>query len=187
MEKNKKFDLLLLSCFISNLFYALSYATIQVTIISQISTNLLSFKNLITSILTLLVVKLSTKFEYQAYKKYKSMLVLELLILFIITAMALMTKNIIMYFILDSLLYCTLAQAVICSTNKFYTKKYDENTRSLFDNNTIFYSNLASAIGYLIATLTTLTIDNAIILVFLALLFNNTCYLIEHNKLIQWR
>ena len=185
-HKNNKFDLLLFTGLTSNLFYSISYPIIHTVCVKDLSSNLLSFSALISSIFAIIVTQLWLKYSDKLYEYFGVFLSLEgitfglLLIGFLLNKVTPAT-----YYVMDCVLTSIITRNIISGGNRLKAIRYRDEEREIFDNKGTLYCNVASIIGFSFSSMYTLNTSIAFIFMWIGIVVDNFFYYVvykEENK-----
>lgn len=184
MQKNNKIDKLLLSGLLSSLFYSMSSPTIHMITVQAITdSRFVSLKNLISCVLIVITANLCIKKEQYLYQHYQKILIAESILYgMLVMAMFFCELNVLAFYIIDTILYATITRCVICTSATLKAKRYDKNTRSVYDNTVDIYCNVACAIGYTIASIIEISLNTSLILMFLGISVDNILYMSAYKE-----
>ena len=169
-------DKLIVSSFISNLFYSIAYPTIHFVLIKDVGEKYVALNSIVICLGGMLFPVLWNKRSDKLYKVYGYLLttegILYTLIGFLIVIGAIVPK---MYYILDTLLFAIISKNVICGNNKLLAFRYKDN-REEYDNNYNIVANASSLIGFTLNILLSLDTNVAFILLTIGIIFDNIFY-----------
>lgn len=176
-------DKLILSGFISMLFYSVAYPVVHTVVIQNLDSRLLSASSLISCILVVMINKIWLTKSEELYKKFGIMLFIESLLYFIILIMIL-TKNITpqKYYILDTLLFSSITRSIICGGNRLKAIRYKDSDREEFDNKNVMFYNIASIIGYGISSIIKIPVNLAFAIMYIGIVSDNLLYYIVYKQ-----
>lgn len=176
-------DKLILSGFISMLFYSVAYPVVHTVTIQNLDSRVLSASSFISCILVIIVNKVWLTKSEELYKKFGIMLFIESLLYFIILIMIL-TKNITpqKYYILDTLLFSSITRNIICGGNRLKAIRYKDNDREEFDNKSVMFYNVASIIGYGISSIIKVPTNIAFVIMYVGIISDNFIYYIVYKQ-----
>lgn len=181
--KFKQIDLLLIAGFTSNLFYSISYPIIHTICIKDLSSNLLSFSALLSSIFTIIITKLWLKYSEKLYKTFSISLFIEGLMFGILLIAFLLGKiTPAIYYLVDCILTSIITRNIISGGNRLKAIRYRHEQREKFDNKSILYCNIASITGFGFSSFITLNIKIAFIFMWLGIVVDNIFYYIVYKK-----
>lgn len=176
-------DELLIGSFISNLMYSLAYPSIHYALIKSVNENIISFNSIITCLGGIIAPSIWNKYSDKIFKKYKNLLILEILFYSILIASLLAgIVNNKFYYIADTLLFSLITKNIICGNNKIISIKYKDKEREEYDNNFSMLCNISSLIGYSCSFLFSLKSNVAFIAILLGISLDNIFYYVAYKK-----
>lgn len=179
-------DKLVLSSFISGLFYALAYPTIITKLVSEVGSRVVSFNAICVSIAGIFIPIIWNKHSDTIYKKYGYLFIIET-ISYSIICIAVLSAIITVkdYYILDTILFCIVSKNIICGNNKLKVLRYKDNEREEYDNNILLVSNASSLIGFIISFIFAIPINIAFICITIGICADNFAYFISWKKSLK--
>lgn len=142
-------DYLILSAFISNILFALSYPSIQIFLMRGINERFISLNQIMTSIGGLVIPMIWNKGVSKLFKKYHIFLFIETsLFISIISLLILDIIDARMYYLLETLIYGLFTTIINCGMNRILSRRYDSVEREKYDNNITAVSSTSALIGY---------------------------------------
>lgn len=148
----KKSDKMLLATFLSTVFYSMAYPTIHKEIVQHISDYMIALEQIVSCLGIILASGLWNKHSDALFKKFPLFCVLETVAGVITTVYALISDNIVVYYILDTFVFAVITRNIICGGNRLRSERYrQESEREQFDNNNLSASAIATIIGSLVA------------------------------------
>ena len=169
----KKFDSMLTATFVADCFYSATYPYIYQQILSGISSDAVAVQQIVNCISVILFSCLWNKFSDKLYPFYAVLCVLECLAgLCTSLYVTLHPDNLLMYYILDTALFCLITRNIICGGVRLRAVRYPtEQQREHFDN----ANNAASAAATIIGSLIALKLNlNFVSMIWLATIGNMT-------------
>lgn len=146
--KKHKIDAMILASLLVTIFYSSTYPYIHKAIISIISDNMIAL-NQIINCMSIVVVGTIWNKNKSLFRYYPMFCVVETIFNIGTTVYALITGNIVAYYILDTLVFATITRNIICGGTRLRAMRYKtEDERSAYDNN----DNSACAIGTIIGS-----------------------------------
>lgn len=150
----KKSDKMLLATFLSTVFYSAAYPTIHKEIVQHISDYMIALEQIVSCLGIVLASVLWNKYSDALFRKFPLFCVLETVAGIITTTYAIMSDNIVVYYIPDTFVFALITRNIICGGNRLRSKRYrQESERERFDNNNLSASAIATIIGSCIAML----------------------------------
>lgn len=170
-------DKLLVSTFLSNLFYSMASPIVQYELVSNVGSKLISINSICLCISGILCPILWNKYSNKLYKKYGFFCNAET-ILYTLICFLFIFKYIspIIYYVLDTLFYCLVTKNIICGNNKLKILRYVNNEREEYDNNMQLMSNASSLIGFTISLISNFSINTGFILITIGICLDNFFY-----------
>ena len=178
-----KFDLLIISSAVSNLFYSLSYPVVHTYLMSFVQAKTVSICSLISCVIVALINKLWLRYSKKLYKYFKHALIIEGIVYSILVAMILL--NFISpctYYIFDTLLFATITNNIICGGTKLKSLRYQGEEREKFDNSVNYWANISCIIGFLISSIITFSWRIGFIIIFISVIVDNGFYYIVYKE-----
>lgn len=181
---NKKIDGILISTFLTTIFYSATYPYIHKEIMAHVSDSIIALNQIINCLSIIMLGSLWNKKSDKLFKYYPVYCVCETILGIGSTVWATITNNIVSYYIIDTLIFAIVTRNICCGGVKLKAIRYNsEADREHFDNNNNSASAIATIIGSLIAMILDLdfaimlwlaTIGNAIDNIFYLCIFKNT-------------
>ena len=176
-------DKLILSGFISMLFYSVAYPVVHTVVIQNLDSRVLSASSFISCILVIIVNKVWLTKSEKLYKKFGIMLFIEGFLYFVILIMILLkTITPQTYYILDTLLFSSITRNIICGGNRLKAIRYKDNDREEFDNKSVMFYNVASIIGYGISSIIKVPTNIAFVIMYVGIISDNFIYYIVYKQ-----
>ena len=148
----RKLDGMLLATFITTLFYSASYPYIHKVIISNVSETVIALSQIINCVSIVFFGLIWNRYSQKLFKFYSVFCVLETLLSISSTVYAVMTGNILAYYVVDTLIFAIVTRNICCGGVKLRALRYNtETAREHFDNSDNSASAIATIIGSLIA------------------------------------
>lgn len=179
-----KVDGMLLSTFLTMIFYSTTYPYIHKEIMMNVSDTIIALNQIINCLSIVIFGSLWNKKSEKLFRYYPAFCICETVLEILLTAWATTTRNIMVYYIIDTLIFAIITRNICCGGIKLRTIRYNSETeREHFDNNDNSASAIATIIGSVIAMVLNLdfslmlwiaTLGNAIDNVFYLFIFKNT-------------
>ena len=149
MSMKKKPDAMLMATFFADCFYSATYPYIYKEIMSGISSGTVAVNQIVNCISVILFSTLWNKFSDSFFPSYAVLCVLECLAgLCMSLYVTFHPENLLMYYILDTTLFCLITRNIICGGVRLRAVRYPtEQLREQFDNNNNAVSAAATIIG----------------------------------------
>ena len=148
----RKLDGMLLATFITTLFYSASYPYIHKVIISNVSENVIALSQIINCVSIVFFGTVWNRYSQELFKLYPTFCILETLLSISSTIIAVLTGNILAYYVIDTLIFAIVTRNICCGGVKLRALRYNtETAREHFDNSNNSASAVATIIGSAIA------------------------------------
>lgn len=184
MKNTKKFDGMLLATFLTTMFYSATYPYIHKQIMMVATDQIIAANQIINCLSIVIFGALWNKLSDKLFSFYPMICVAETILGIGSTIFAICTKNIITYYIIDTLIFAVVTRNICCGGVKLRAIRYKtETAREHFDNNNNSASAIATIIGSLIAIALNLnfetmlciaTVGNAIDNIFYITIYRST-------------
>lgn len=177
-------DKLILSGFISSLFYSTAYPVIHTVVINNLDSRLMSFSSLVSCVLVIIINKMWLSQSEKLYKRFSFMLLLECLLYFILLV-SILTGNIKpqIYYVIDTLLFASVTRSIICGGNRLKAIRYKDSKREEFDNKSVIFYNIASIAGYSVSSIFKISVNVAFVIMYIGIVSDNTIYYMVYRKM----
>lgn len=185
MKKKKiKIDGMLMATFITTLFYSSTYPYIHKEIISSIPDTMISIEQIINCLGIISSGMLWNKFSNKLFKFYPVYCVMETVLGIITTIFAITTHNLVVYYLVDTIIYAVVTRNICCGIVKLRTLRYNtEESREKFDNNDNSIYAFATILGSIIAIFLNLNFKIMLIIATFRNMIDNIFYIvIYHNE-----
>lgn len=181
-------DGMLLATFFTTIFYSSTYPYINKQIMTVASDSLIALNRMINCISVIIYGKLwNSKSEF-LFKFYPVYCVLETLIGIMTTIFAIMTNNIVMYYLLDTLVFAIVTRNICCGGVKLRAIRYNtEEKREQFDNNDNSVYSFATILGSIIAMFLELDFATMLCLATFGNAIDNIFYIVIFMKTKECR
>ena len=184
MRKHIEMDGMLMATFLTTIFYSSTYPYIHKEVMMVATDNFIALNQIINCISVVVFGWLWNRKSEKLFEYYPVYCVMETMLGIMTTAFAIITHNIVAYYLLDTFVFALMTRNIICGGIKLRAIRYKtEEKREHFDNNNNSVSSLATIIGSVIAMFINLdfatmlclaTIGNMIDNVFYIFIFNST-------------
>ena len=167
----KKTDSMLLATFFSTCFYSATYPYIYKVIMSAVTENAIAVNQIVNCTSTILVSWIWNRFSEKLFHYYAILCVLECLAgLCTSLYVTFQPENILVYYILDTALFCLITRNIICGGVRLRAIRYkNEKEREHFDNS----NNAVAAFATIIGSLLAMNLDlNFVVMVWIATIGN---------------
>lgn len=163
MKKRINIDGMLLASFLTTIFYSSTYPYIHKKVMMVASDSFIAFNQIIECISIIIFGSLWNKKSEKLFKYYHVFCILDTLSGILLTIYAIVTNNIVAYYLLDTIVFAIITRNICCGIVKLKAIRYNsENKRERFDNNNNSVYSAATIIGSIIAMF--LNLDFAIML-----------------------
>lgn len=184
----KKFDGMLAAAFISTIFYSAAYPYIHKVIVSTVSENVIAFNQIINCISVVFFGGLWNIFSDKLFRFYPAFCVGETVLGVASTLWAVTTRNITVYFIIDTMVFSIVTRNIICGGTKLRAIRYKtETAREQFDNNNNSANAIATIIGSVFAVVLKPDFTLMMWLATLGAAVDNIFYIAIYKKQIKER
>ena len=183
-DTKQKFDGMLLATFITTLFYSATYPYIHKEIMQNVSDTIIALNQIINCLSIVILGSLWNKKSDKLFKYYPMLCVSETILGVSSTIWAILTHNILAYYIIDTLIFAIITRNICCGGVKLRAIRYKTETdREHFDNNNNSMSAIATIIGSMLAIILKLdfvamlwlaTIGNAVDNIFYIFIYRKT-------------
>lgn len=175
---NCKLDGMLLATLLTTLFYSATYPYIHKEIVSNVSDSIIALNQIINCISIIVYGRIWNKQSDRLFKFYPMFCILETVVGIATTIYAILSDNILAYYILDTLVFAIITRNICCGGVKLRAIRYrTEEEREHFDNNNNSMSAIATIIGSFIAMILELDFNMMLILATIGNSIDNTFYI----------
>lgn len=148
----RKFDGMLLATFITTIFYSATYPYIHKTIMQYASETIIAINQIINCISIVLFGVLWNKYSNKIFKYYPVICSAETILGICSSLWATITENVLVYYIIDTLIFAIVTRNICCGGVKLRAMRYkSESEREHFDNNNNSANAIATIIGSVLA------------------------------------
>lgn len=159
----KKLDGMLVATFLTTIFYSATYPYIHKEVMMHVSDSIIALSQIINCLSVVVLGSLWNKKSDKLFKYYPIFCVCETVLSIGSAIWATTTKNIMAYYIIDTLIFAIVTRNICCGGVKLRAIRYNtEADREHFDNNNNSASAIATIIGSVIAMI--LDLDFAVML-----------------------
>lgn len=168
----------------SNIFLTMSYPAIHLYIMAGLTSNIVSLNQIVLCISIIIINPMWNKYSEKLYKRYSLLMLLESLTYLVLNiTMILNIWTRIVYYLIDTILYCMITQNIICGTNKLRSLVYNKDTREKYDNTVQIATAIGTLIGSTIAIVINIPIEIAFIISWVGISIDNVfCYIAYRNN-----
>lgn len=162
--------MMLLSNFISTLFYAMSYPYIYAETCKIVPTYYISIEQLLSCVGTIIFCWLWNKYSDKLFVYYGEIIIAEILFDLILFSDVLLRNDLKFYFLFNVIIYSVITRNMICGGTKMRAiVNPTEKAREQYDNN----SNIVTSIATLVGTSVSLMLAPDIKMLFIFALIGN--------------
>lgn len=184
MNRSKLSKIMLLTNFICNLFYSLSYPYIYAEMMKVVSSRYVSAEQLIECSGVIILGIMWNKKGDWLYKHFRWLIVAELIADAVLFSHVLITGDLRFYFVLNVLIYALLSRHISNGGIRLRAKVHpDEQSREKYDNNCNIANSAATLIGAGVALLCPLPLTGLFISALIGNVFDNFCYWYIYNTI----
>ena len=188
MKKRINIDGMLLATFLTTIFYSSTYPYIHKEVMMVASNTLIAFNQIINCISVIICGWLWNKVSEKLFEYYPVYCVLETVLGILTTTFAIITHNIVTYYLLDTFVFAIVTRNICCGGIKLRAIRYQtEEKREHFDNNNNSVSSLATIIGSVIAIFLKLNFATMLCLATFGNMIDNVFYIFIFIKTKQKR
>jgi len=177
-------DLMLLSNFLSTLFYSASYPYIYAEIMKVISKNYISFEQIISCIGIVVFGSIWNKYGDRLFQHYTKFILLEIAADAFLFADVLIRHDLKFYFLLNVIIYAIITKNMSCGGIKMRAKvNPTEELRERYDNNSNSIYAVATIAGTIIAAALGASLDVLFVLALIGNTVDNFFYLYIYKRI----
>ena len=148
----RKHDGILIAALLTNIFYAATYPFIHKQVMMVASDNFIAINQIVNCLSIVFFGYLWNKFSEKLFRFYPIMCVFESALGILTTVFAIVTNNILAYYLLDTFVFALVTRNIICGGVKLKAMRYKtEKEREQFDNNDNSMSSLGFLVGSVVA------------------------------------
>lgn len=148
----KKIDGMLLASFLTTIFYSATYPYIHKEVMNVATDTFIALNQIINCLSVVVFGSLWNKKSTKLFKYYPVFCILETLLGIMTTVFAIVTGDILAYYLLDTVVFAVVTRNIICGGVKLKAIRYNsEEKREHFDNNNNSAYSLATIIGSIAA------------------------------------
>lgn len=172
-----KIDGMLLATLLTTLFYSATYPYIHKEVVSNVSDSIIALNQIINCISIIVYGRIWNKKSDRLFKFYPMFCILETLLSIGSATWAIVSGNILSYYIIDTLIFAIVTRNICCGGVKLKAIRYrTEKEREHFDNNNNSMSAIATIIGSVIAMVLNLNFNIMLILATVGNAIDNLFY-----------
>lgn len=182
-DRKIRIDGMLLATLLTNLFYSATYPYIHKQVMECVSDSIIALNQIINCLSIIIIGAIWNRKSKKLFNLYPLYCILETLVGIVTTVYVIISKNIVVYYILDTLVFAIITRNIICGGIKLRAIRYDtEDKREHFDNNNNSMSAIATILGSVIAMFLTLNFNTMIILATIGNCIDNIFYIVIWYK-----
>lgn len=152
MKREHKVDGMPLATFLTTVFYSATYPYIHREIMQTVNSSMVAVQQIIDCLGVVVVGWLWNRKSDALFRFYPAYCIAETCSGVALTVYAIITGNIVAYYIVDTVLFAIITRNIICGGTKMRAIRYaTEKERERFDNNDKSAAAVATIIGSLIA------------------------------------
>lgn len=186
-KHNCKIDGMLLATLLTTLFYSATYPYIHKEIVSNVSDSIIALNQIINCISIIVYGRVWNKQSDKLFKFYPIFCILETALSIGSAIWAIMSGDIIAYYIVDTLIFAIVTRNICCGGVKLRAIRYrTEKEREHFDNNNNSMSAIATIIGSFIAMILELDFNMMLILATIGNSIDNIFYICIFYNQKKW-
>ena len=177
---------MLLATFLATLFYSSTYPYIHKEVITISPNSFIAINQIVNCISVILFGYIWNKKSDKLFKFYPLLCVVETFLGICTTLYAIITKDILAYYLLDTFVFAIITRNICCGGVKLRALRYNtEKSRECFDNNNNSMSAIATIIGSIIAMVLNLKFSSMIWIATLGNAIDNMFYIYIYYKTIN--
>lgn len=177
-------DLMLLSNFLSTLFYSASYPYIYAEIVKVISRHYISFEQIVSCIGIVVFGSIWNKYGDRLFQHYIKFVLFEIAADTLLFADVLIRHDLKFYFLLNVIIYTLITKNMSCGGIKMRAKvNPTEELRERYDNNSNSIYAIATIAGTIIAAVLGASLDVLFVLALIGNTVDNFFYLYIYKRI----
>ena len=175
----KKADGMLIASFLTTIFYSATYPYIHLEIMQALPDNkYLAVNQIVNCISIVFFGRIWNSFSNRLFEFYPAYCIIESIANSAVFVTYLLTKNMMVYYVLDTLVFAVMTRNIICGNVKLRSLRYTtEESREHFDNNDNSVCAAATIIGSMAAMYLRLDIVIMLILAVIGNTIDNAFYI----------
>lgn len=186
-KQSCKIDGMLLATLLTTLFYSATYPYIHKEIVSNVSDSIIALNQIINCISIIVYGRVWNKKSDRLFKFYPMFCILETMLSIGSAIWAIMSGDIVAYYIVDTLIFAIVTRNICCGGVKLRAIRYrTEKEREHFDNNNNSMSAIATIIGSFIAMILELDFNMMLILATIGNSIDNIFYICIFYNQKKW-
>jgi hypothetical protein len=177
-------DAMLVSTFITTLFYSSTFPYINKQLMTVVSDKLIAFNQIISCLSVIISGFLWNKYSNKLYKHFILYCISEIVVVIFTTLYIIFVGNLTAYYIMDIFMYAIITRNISCGCNKLKILRYTEETeREHFNNNDNSSYAIATIIGSIVAMLLNLNFDKMVVLATIGNIIDNIFYIVIYKNM----
>lgn len=176
-------DYMIQACLWTNLLYSISYPYIHMFIMKQANEKLISLNEILICVFTIIINSIWNKYSDKLYKTFPVFMFMESALYLVLYALIIMGfVNGIVFYIIDTILFCLITRNIICGGNKLKSVIYKDELREKYDNTICIAASIGTLIGASIAFFVDVPLWVAFIISQTGITIDNIFYYIAYKK-----
>lgn len=155
----KKFDSILLTNCITNIFYTATYPYIYKMLYTNISEKMIALTTIISCLSIIIFSQIWNQYGDRLYKFFPVFCIGEFIASVILTIYLLNTYSYNSYYLYETFSTAIITRQIFCGMNRLKRIRYTDKDRELFDNKNSAWCSLGTIIGSLIAMVLNLNFE----------------------------
>lgn len=177
-KKYHKVDGMLLATLLTTLFYSATYPYIHKEVVSNVSDSIIALNQIINCISIIVYGRIWNKQSDKLFKFYPMFCILETLLSIGSATWAIVSGNVLSYYIIDTLIFAIVTRNICCGGVKLRAIRYrTEKEREHFDNNNNSMSAIATIVGSFVAMILELDFNVMLIIATIGNSIDNMFYM----------
>lgn len=177
-------NLMLLSSFLSTVFYSMSYPYIYAETVKAVTRPYLTFEQVISCLGVVLFSVLWNKYGELLFSHYRKIVILEIIADTILFADVLIREDLKFFFVFNILIYSVITRNMCCGGIKMRARvNGSEKARERYDNNLNTLESIATIIGAVLSIILSPSLRHLFILALIGGVIDNFFYLYIYGKL----
>ena len=177
-------NLMLLSNFLSTLFYSVSYPYIYAETMKVVPHLYIGIEQILACLGTIIFCRLWNKYSDRLFEHYKLFLCMEILADIFLFADVLIRGNLSFYFLLNIIIFAIITKNLCCGGTKMRARvNPTEKEREQYDNNASIVNSIGTLIGAGTAMVFDFNLKILFVLAFIGNVIDNFFYLYIYNKI----
>lgn len=185
MDKQKKIKLdgMLIATFLTTLFYSSTYPYIHKQVMTVASDNFIALNQIINCLSIVFFGTIWNKLSDKLFRYYPLFCICETLLGIMTSIYAMMSNDIIGYYMLDTFVFAIVTRNICCGGIKLRAVRYKtEKLRECFDNNNNSVSAISTIIGSCIAMVLNLDFITMLWIATFGNMIDNIFYIVIYYK-----